>query len=643
MTKDRNFDNFGASTLPNLFSEVNPESMQTLATNLMQAVQEAQGMLFDSVSGIDLRPPAPGQVDPFGGLDAQMQLGSALVRNPEKSGHAMMTLFQGWMNLFQAMASNAPLPRDRRFADPEWEANPAFNFMRRAWMLNAEWLLGLVDTVSDDLDEDSKLKARFYLSQFVDAMSPTNLMATNPAALRAMIETNGASVLEGLRNARNDLQRGEGRLSISQTDEEAYEIGKNVATAKGQVIYRNRLIEIIHYNPTRKKMRERPMLIFPPWINKFYILDLQPENSMIRWLLSKRINTFVVSWRSADDETKDYTWDDYVEQGILEAVDVVTKETGSKKINTVGYCIGGTLLSTALAHMGKVGDKRIASATYFASQSDFDLAGELKIFTGDEGLAQVDQVIEEHDGIMPGEMMGETFNWLRPADLVWRYVVDNYMMGKQPRPFDLLYWNADQTNIPGPTHKTYLEKFYNRNDLSRGKFEVFGDRVQMADIEIPVFIQASRSDHICPWHSIYKGAQNFGGEVRFTLAGSGHIAGVINHPDAEKYQHWVNHDVPENPGRWLSDAEELPGSWWPSWWQWLKPLSGGKVDAVRPKKYGLGAAPGQYAAMKLKDIAAGAKPEGPYSDGSGPTQGRALVKKKKKPNYRMPAGWRPRA
>ena len=643
MTKSGNFDNFGASTLPDAFSEMNSESLQAMATNLMQAVQEAQSLLVDSLNGPEFMPLAPGQSDPFGGIEAQMKLGAALARNPEKSGHAMMTLFQGWMNLFQAMANGTPLPRDRRFADPEWEANPAFNFMRRAWMLNAEWLQGLVDTVSDDLDEDVKLKARFYINQFVDAMSPTNMLATNPAAVRAMIESNGESVLSGLRNARQDMQRGDGRLSISQTDETAFEIGKNVATAKGKVVFRNKLIEIIHYNPTRKKMRERPMLIFPPWINKFYILDLQPENSMIRWLLSKRVNTFVVSWRSADDETRDYTWDDYIEHGILAAVDAVTRESGSKKVNTVGYCIGGTLLSSALAHMGKTGDKRIQSATYFASQSDFELAGELKIFTGEDGLQQVDKVIEEHDGIMPGEMMGETFNWLRPADLVWRYVVDNYMMGKQPRPFDLLYWNADQTNIPGPTHKTYLTDFYNMNALSRGTFKVFGEPVSMGDIKIPVFIQASRSDHICPWHSIYKGAQNFGGKVQFTLAGSGHIAGVINHPDAQKYQHWVNGELPKNPGRWLSGAEELPGSWRTSWWQWLSPRTGKKVDAIRPKNHKLGSAPGQYAAMKLKDIAAGAKPAGPYSDGTMPTPGQPRAKKKRKPSYRMPAGWMPRS
>nr|WP_070958921.1 class I poly(R)-hydroxyalkanoic acid synthase [Hyphomonas sp. Mor2] len=643
MTKGRNFDNFGASTLPDAFSDMNSETLKVMAGNLMQALQEAQGLLTDSLNGTNFQPPAPGQADPFGGLEAQAKIGAALLRNPEKSGHAMMTLFQGWMNLFQSMANGTPLPRDRRFADPEWEANPAFNFMRRAWMLNAEWLQGLVDSVADELDDTTQLKARYYLSQFVDAMSPTNMLATNPAALRAMIETNGQSVLEGLRNARGDLQRGDGRLAITQTDEEAFEIGKNVATAKGKVVFRNKLIEIIHYNPTRKKMHKTPMLIFPPWINKFYILDLQPENSMIRWLLSKGVNTFVVSWRSADDETKDYSWDDYIEQGIQTAVDVVTSEAGVKKVNTVGYCIGGTLLSSALAHMAQTGDKRIKSATYFASQSDFDLAGELKIFTEDNSLAQIDSVIDEHDGIMPGELMGETFNWLRPADLVWRYVVDNYMMGKQPRPFDLLYWNADQTNIPGPTHRKYLKSFYNKNQLSRGKFKVFGDPVSMSDIKIPIFVQAGRSDHICPWHSIYKGAQNFGGPVRFTLAGSGHIAGVINHPDAQKYQHWVNEGLPDNPGQWLAGSEELPGSWWPSWWEWLKPLSGKKVEAVKPKNHKLGSAPGQYAALKLADIAAGKKPEGPYSDGTSPTPGKPMKKKKAKPSVRMPAGWQPRA
>lgn len=609
---DNNLTKFGNSTLTKLFADLEPAAWQKLSAALLEANSEAQGLITDMLSATSSAPMAPQRPDPFGGIDAQAKVGAALARNPEKSIHAMMSLYQGWMNLFQSMTMGSELPRDRRFSDPEWSENPAFDFMRRAWMLNSEWLNGLIDSAAPDLDTETVTQARFFTSQFIDAMSPTNLPATNPAALRALVESGGQSLIDGLKNARRDLERGKGRFRITQTDETAFKVGEDIATAEGKVIFRNKLIEVIHYNPSRKKMRERPMLIIPPWINKFYILDLQPENSMIRWLLSKRVNTLVVSWRSADAETKNFTWDDYIEHGILAALDAVTEVTGAKNVNAIGYCIGGTLLTTALAHMSKSGDDRISSATYFASQSDFDLAGELKVFTGEGGLAQIGDVIDEHDGFMPGEMMGETFNWLRPADLVWRYVVDNYMLGKQPRPFDLLYWNADQTNIPGPTHKTYLTDLYGKNALAEGKFKVFGKPVDMADIKIPVYLQASRSDHICPWHSIYRGGQNYGGDVTFTLAGSGHIAGVINHPDAGKYQHWVNAELPDNPGKWLGGAEEIEGSWWPSWWTWLKPKCGAKTEAIAPQDAGLGDAPGQFVKMSLADIAAGRRPAGPY-------------------------------
>lgn len=317
MTKSRIFDDMGGSSLPKLFTSMQPQELQALTANLLQAGMEAQGLINDMVQSVQAAPMSPQRPDPFGSLDAQGRVAAALARHPEKAGHAMMTLFQGWMNLFQSMATKSVLPPDRRFSDPEWTENPAFDFMRRAYKLNADWLMGLVDASSTDLDPETVAKARFFISQLIDAMSPTNLPATNPAALRALAETGGQSLIDGLKNARRDLARGKsGRLALTQTDEDAFRVGENVATAPGKVIYRNKLIEIIHYNPTRKKMRERPMLIFPPWINKFYILDLQPENSMIRWLLSKRVNTFVVSWRSADNETKDYTWDDYVEQGI---------------------------------------------------------------------------------------------------------------------------------------------------------------------------------------------------------------------------------------------------------------------------------------------------------------------------------------
>ncbi|MEM1391196.1 MAG: class I poly(R)-hydroxyalkanoic acid synthase [Pseudomonadota bacterium] len=617
--------------------------LQTLSQNLMQAGLEAQALMTDMAALQEKVPPAPQRPDPFGALDVQTKIAKAVASQPEEAAQAMLKYMMGWMNLFQSMAMGSELPRDRRFADPEWTANPMLDFMRRAWMLNADWLQSLVETAGDTLSDAEKSKASFFTGQLIDALSPSNLPASNPAALRAMIESNGESLVQGLRNARSDLQKGQGRFAISQSDDSAFKLGENIATSKGQVVFRNKLIEVIHYNPTRKKVRERPMLIFPPWINKFYILDLQPENSMIQWLLSKRVNTFLVSWRSADDETRHYTWDDYVEHGALAAIGAVTRESGSKDVNAIGYCIGGTLLTSTLGHMAKVGDTRVNSATYFASQSDFEQAGELKLFTDDDALDQIEDVIGDYNGMMPGELMGETFNWLRPADLVWRYVVDNYMMGKQPKPFDLLYWNADQTNIPGPTHKTYLRDLYNKNTLAEGEFKVFGNRVSMADIDLPIFVQASRSDHICPWQSIYRGAQKFGGDVRFTMAGSGHIAGVINHPDANKYQHWVNPDLPDSPDRWLSQAAEIKGSWWPSWWDWLKSQCGPKIKAKAPKNRKLGKAPGQYAKMRLADIAQGQKPKGPYSDGTKPSEGSAFTPRPKKPSYRMPAGWRPKA
>jgi len=613
MPKNNKYGPMRDMTLAATLSGMDPEELQRLAQNLFRATQEAQALVTQSMMSFGATLSSPDRHDPFGGLDAQAKLGSAIARHPEKVGNAMMALCQGWMALFESMASGAPLPQDRRFSDPEWTANPALDFIRRAWTLNADWLRGLVDAAAEDLDAETHRKAKFFIGQWIDMMAPTNLMATNPAAMRSMLETGGRSLSDGLRNLRKDFERGHGRLAMTQTDETAFRVGENVATAKGEVVYRNRLIEIIHYAPTRRKMRERPMLIFPPWINKFYVLDLQPENSMIRWLLSKRINTFVVSWRSADIETRNFKWDDYVEQGALTALDFVTKETGATDINTIGYCIGGTLLTSTMAHMAQKSDKRIHSATLFASQSDFEEAGELKVFTSEEGCDYLDTVIEDNDGLMPGGMMGETFNWLRPTDLVWRYVVDNYMLGKPPKPFDLLYWNADQTNIPGPTHKTYLKQLYNRNELARGTFKVLGTPVSMADITTPIFVQASRSDHICPWQSICRGARNYGGDVTFTLAGSGHIAGVINPPSAQKYQHWVNPDFPEKPEAWLAGASEIAGSWWPSWWQWLKARSGKKVKATPPVPRGLGSAPGQFVTLRLSDIRQGRQPAGPYS------------------------------
>ncbi|MGB0262938.1 MAG: PHA/PHB synthase family protein, partial [Henriciella sp.] len=385
------------------------------------------------------------------------------------------------------------------------------------------------------------------------------------------------------------------------------------AATRGQVIFRNHLIEIIHYAPSRDKVHARPVLIFPPWINKFYILDLQPENSMVGWLRDQGANTFIVSWRSADQTTKDLTWDDYVESGVYAALDVVLTATGQDQVNAVGYCIGGTLLTSALAHMSKHGDNRIASATLLASQADFENAGELKTRLASQPSDYLEQVYEKHNGLMPGEIMLDVFNWLRPTDLVWRYYVDNYLLGKQPEPFDILFWNADQTNIPGPLHRTYMHRIFADNDLSKGRFQLFSETISPSDIEIPVYVQASEADHICPWQSVYKGAQLYTGDVTFTLAGSGHTAGVINPPVAQKYQFWQYGDVQASAEDWRENAVETAGSWWTDWWTWLQPLSGELIAACEPANMGLGPAPGQFVKLKLDAIASGVQPEGPFN------------------------------
>ncbi len=354
------------------------------------------------------------------------------------------------------------------------------------------------------------------------------------------------------------------------------------------MVFRNELIELLQFSPVTEEVHETPLLIFPPWINKYYILDLREENSMIRWLTEQGHTVFVVSWRSGEDEIKDFDWDDYVMRGFYPALSEVLEICKTKQANLVGYCIGGTMASSAIAHMAKKNDKRVASVTYFASQADFAEAGDLLVFTDDTAISHIETLIADNGGLMAGEDMAETFNYLRPVDLVWRYVVDNYMLGKKPRAFDLLYWNGDQTNIPGPTHLTYLKDLYRDNALSEGNFTVAGERVELGAIEVPSFFQASRDDHIAPFRSIYRAACKFGGKPKFVLSGSGHIAGVINHPSAMKYQHWTNESLPSSPDDWLKGAEETPGSWWPCWGEWLKARSGPLVPARKVKGKHLG-------------------------------------------------------
>ena len=594
-------------SLSDILAEASPAKLEALSKNLSDALLESQQILM-SMGSYQAKSQLGAQTaDPFGFGEAWSKIGAEFARHPEKMFSAQMNLWEGHLNIWRSFLTHheEKPSADKKFSDPEWNTNPFFEMIRKSYELNSQWMLSLV-SASTEIDEHTRRKATFLARQTAEAFSPTNFFSTNPQALRAMLETGGESLIQGLRNIRKDIARGHGRLLISQTDASAFEIGKNIATAPGKVVFKNELLELIQYAPTTETTFEVPLVIFPPWINKYYILDLKEENSMIRWLTSQGYTVFIVSWRSADHSMKDVTWDDYVKLGAYDVTRKVCELMSVEKVNVVGYCIGGTMLSSALAHMATHGEDHIESATFFAAQADFEEAGDLRVFTDEHALSYIESRIDLHDGIMAGEDMGETFNYLRPADLVWRYVIDNYMLGKTPKPFDLLYWNSDQTNIPGKTHKTYLECLYRDNDLSNGQFKVLGEKVSLADIQLPCLFQAGRDDHIAPFRSVYRTAKRFGGDCELVLAGSGHIAGVVNHPDAKKYQHWVNPDLGDSIESWLEQAEEHKGSWWPYWGNWLEKRSGDRIAAPKVKDAGLGDAPGDYVRMRLEDLGVGA-------------------------------------
>ena len=583
------------------------ESLAALSANLTQAMTRTNQVL--STAFIDqAKDPANWQPDPLGMQMALNEVWSHLAQQPETLRDAHAQLWQRYAEIWQKhtaylLTGNTPDEgpvRDKRFKDPEWRSNPAFSLLRESYLATSSFITDLVEK-AEGVDEATKRKATFYIKQAVDAASPSNFLMTNPAALRAMFQTGGESLLKGVENLAEDLKRGEGMLAISQTDLDAFKVGENVATTPGKVVFRNRVFELIQYNPTTEKVHEVPLLIFPPWINKFYILDLQPKNSMIRWLLDQGHTVFVVSWVNPGEDMADVGFEDYMREGIYDAVEAVTKAANVDRMNTVGYCVGGTLLSATLAHMAKKGDKRIQSATFFASQADFKYAGDLLVFSDNEGIKFLEGEMDQHGGVLSAQTMANTFNSLRSNDLVWNYVVDNYYIGKQPPPFDLLYWNADQTRMPKALHLFYLRKFYRDNALTEGKMTLLGERLSLKDVTIPIFLQSSKEDHIAPAKSVYRSALSYGGPVEYIVAGSGHIAGVINHPSANKYQYWTNPNLKGALEDWQAFATEHPGSWWPHWDKWLTRISGEDVDARRPgdgELQPLCDAPGEYVKVR---------------------------------------------
>ena len=496
--------------------------------------------------------------------------------------------------------------KDRRFAAPDWVSNPTNEFTAQFYLLNARTLMGLADQVQGD--EKTRQRIRFAVQQWVDATAPSNYLALNPEAQRKALETNGESITQGLRHFLHDLQQGH----VSQTDETLFEVGRNVATSEGAVVFENELFQLLEFKPLTPTVHERPMLFVPPCINKYYILDLQPDNSLIRHTVAQGHRVFVISWRNPDDSLSKVTWDQYIEDAVIRAIDVVRDISGAEQINTLGFCVGGTLLSTALAVLAGRGQKPAASVTLLTTLLDFSDTGILDVFI-DEAMVQMREVTIGPDspnggGLLKGKELASTFSALRPNDLVWNYVVGNYLKGEAPPAFDLLYWNGDSTNLPGPMFCWYLRQTYLENNLMKpGGVSVSGEPVDLSLIDAPVYVFGSREDHIVPWDAAYRSTQVLSGasrKVRFVLGASGHIAGVINPPSKNKRSYWTGRTavVPADPAVWLDNAQEHPGSWWTDWSAWLAGRSGRQIAA--PKAPGsrrhpvIEAAPGRYVRQK---------------------------------------------
>jgi polyhydroxyalkanoate synthase subunit PhaC len=484
---------------------------------------------------------------------------------------------------------------DKRFNNQLWSDGTVFDYIKQSYLLTSRWILETVQENTDDLSVQDRRKVNFYTRQLVEAMSPSNFAGTNPEIIEATFQEKGENLVRGLENMLEDLDRGKGKLAIRQTDMTAFKVGENIALSEGQVVFENKIFQLIQYAPKTETVYAKPLLFVPPWINKYYILDLNSKKSMVKYLTEKGYTVFMISWVNPDKQHKDVTFADYMTQGILTAIDKVKEETEQDSVNVVGYCIGGTLLGSTLAYLAQTDRHDIASATFFTTQFDFSDAGDLQVFTDEQTLKSVSQQMSK--GYLEAQNMANAFNMLRASDLIWNYVVNNYMLGREPFPFDLLFWNADSTAMPAKVHLFYLQNFYKDNRLAQGKLELLGTQLDLSKNTVPTYHMAAKEDHIAPAASVYRGMKALGGKKRFILAGSGHIAGVVNPPAAQKYQYWIEGGS-DNPTveTWQEAAKEQPGSWWNNWETWLRGFSGVQVTARQPGKNltCIEPAPGRY-------------------------------------------------
>ena len=494
----------------------------------------------------------------------------------------------------------SPSPRDKRFADPEWKSNQFFDFMMQLYLLTTQWAQDLVRN-AEGVDPHTRKKAEFYVNQITNALAPSNFVMTNPEVLRETLAQNGDNLARGMTMLAEDIESGNGMLRIRQSDPANLVVGVNMATTPGKVIYQNDLMQLIQYQPATENVLRTPLLIVPPWINKFYILDLRPEKSFIKWCVDQGITVFVISWVNPDKSLGAKTWEDYMKEGPLAAMDVIEKATGEMKVHTMGYCVGGTLLATTLAWLAEKRRQRVTSATFLAAQVDFTHAGDLLVFVDEGQISALERDMQE-SGVLEGAKMAMAFNMLRSNDLIWSYVVNNYLKGKQPSAFDLLHWNSDATRMPAANHSYYLRNCYLENRLSTGSLVLDNTLLDLSKVKVPVYNLATREDHIAPADSVLYGSQFFGGPVKYVLSGSGHIAGVVNPPSSNKYQYWLNDNIRDvSLSDWIKGAKEHKGSWWPDWREWL-----GAIDAEEVPARGVGSdtqppiedAPGSYVRVR---------------------------------------------
>jgi polyhydroxyalkanoate synthase len=592
-------------------TDTNPPSLDsmTLAESLASAAEKSAKAIGEFAAR-HAKNGGSIPTDELGLGKAFMELAAQMLANPARLAESQMNLWWEYMSLWQgsmlrlmgAQATPVAVPAkgDKRFKHEDWHEHFLFDYIKQSYLITARWMHDQVASV-EGLDEPTKKKVDFFTRQYIDALAPSNFALTNPEVFRETVASGGQNLVKGLNNLLDDIERGGGQLRISMTDAKAFELGVNIATTPGKVVFQNDLMQLIQYEPTTKKVWKRPLLVIPPWINKYYILDLREKNSFLRWAVGEGMTVFVISWVNPDEKLAHKNFEDYLTEGTLAALDAIEKATGEEDANVIGYCLGGTILAAMLGHLAAKKDKRVASATFMTSLIDFTAAGELEVFIDEAQVAALEKKMNER-GYLEGSEMATTFNMLRANDLIWSFVINNYLLGRDPFPFDLLHWNCDSTRMPAAMHSYYLRNMYLKNLLVEpGALTLAGTKIDLGKVATPAYFVSAIEDHIAPWKTTYAGTQVLSGKSRFVLSGSGHIAGMVNPPAANKYGFWTNDKLPPAPDAWFAGAKQHEGSWWPNWRQWVTPYLGREVPARVPGKGKLKvieAAPGTYVRIR---------------------------------------------